>query len=182
MTPHDGDHTVTSQTAEPGERSRVSFRQPVNDEGFLDAGWWPRSRDLTVELPPLLDLLWTSFRDVTRVSYAVDFWNATPHHLRIQGKVVRLGGFHTQMPMLLSLIDTRGLDRIDMLVIRPETDPAVAERALTLACGDPSPDHPEQILNRARDQIAHELLQLQLETAESTTAAAGLQKGTATAW
>jgi hypothetical protein len=167
MTPHDGDRTVTPQTEAPGERSRVSFRQPVNDEGFLDAGWWPRSRDLALELPPLLDLLWTSFRDVTRVSYAVDFWKRAPNHLRVQGKLVRLGGFHTQMPMLLSLIDARGLDRIDMLVIRPETDTAVAQRALSLASGGPSFDHPEQILNRARDEIAHELLLLQMETAKT---------------
>lgn len=167
MTPHNRDHTATSRTAEPGGRSRVSFRQPVNDEGFVDAGWWPRSRDLIVELPPLLDLLWTSFRDVTRVSYAVDFWNHAPHHLRVEGKLIRLGGFHTQTPMLLSLIDAWGRDRIDMLVIRPETDPAVAQRALTLASGGPSSDHPEQILNRAREQIAHELLLLQLETAKT---------------
>jgi hypothetical protein len=166
MTPRNAIHAIAAQTADQGSCSRVSFRQPVSDEGFIDAGWWPRSRDLAVELPPLIDVLWTSFRDVTRVSYAVDFWDPAPRQLRVEGKVVRLRGFHTQMPMLLSLVDAWDSERIDVLVIRPETDPEVAERALILASGDPCSDRPEQMLQRARDEIAHEQLMLHLESAQ----------------
>jgi hypothetical protein len=134
--------------------ARVLFRQPVANDGFLDAGWWPRSRDLATELPALLDTLWLAGRDVMRISYALSFWEHAPRRLRVADRVVRLGGFNTQTPGLLTLIDAWGRDRVNVLVIPPDTDPAIADRALTLVAGQPSPDRPEQVLERARDQVA----------------------------
>jgi hypothetical protein len=141
-------------TTQAATHARVLFRQPVTGEGFLDAGWWPRSRDLAFELPSLLDVLWTAGRDVMRASYALDFWDPAPRRLRVAGHVVRLGGFHTQIPGLLTLIDPWGDDRIDVLVIPPDTEPAVADRALAIVAGEPSRAHPDQVLQRARDEIA----------------------------
>jgi uncharacterized protein DUF5994 len=141
-------------TTQATMRARVLFRQPVTEEGFLDAGWWPRSVDLAMELPSLLDVLWTAGRDVTRISYGLDFWDPVPRQLRVAGRVVRLGGFHSQMPWLLTLIDPWGNDRIDVLVIPPDTEPGVADRALAIVAGEPGPAHPDQVLQRARDEVA----------------------------
>src|SRR6185437_14781281 len=55
--------------------ARISFRQPVSATGFIDAAWWPRSCDLTTELPPLLDVLWTAAREITRISYHLSAWD-----------------------------------------------------------------------------------------------------------
>ena len=143
---------VTAPTLDPPSPitpARVLFRQPVSEDGFLDAGWWPRSRDLTAELPALLDILWLAGRDVTRVSYALDFWDPAPRRLPVAGRIVRLGGFHTQIPGLLTLLDAWGRDRVNVLVIPPETDAAVADRALTLVADQPSRDHPDQVLQHA---------------------------------
>ena len=96
---------------------RISFRQPVTAAGFVDAGWWPRSRALTVELPPLLDVLWTACRDVTRVSYNVASWEPAPRRRRVEGRLVRLGGFRGQDPLLLALFDRSGGEHLDALVI-----------------------------------------------------------------
>lgn len=138
----------------PVASARVLFRQPVTEDGFLDAAWWPRSHDLTAELPALMDILWLASRDVMRVSYALDFWDPAPRRLSVTGRIVRLGGFHTQMPGLLTLIDAWGRDRINVMVIPPDTDPAIANQALTLVAGKPNSDHPDQVLQHAREQAA----------------------------
>ncbi len=104
---------------------RISFRQPVAEAGFVDAGWRPRSRALTVELPPLLDVLWTACRDVAS-------WEPAPRRLQVEGRLVRLGGFRGQDPLLLALFDRSGREHLDVLVI-----PAADRRGLR--AGGPRP-------------------------------------------
>jgi hypothetical protein len=135
---------------EPSETSaRVSFRQPVTPDGFVDAGWWPRTRDLTAELPALLEVLWTADRAVNRVSYNLAFWDAAPRRIVVEGRRVSLGGFNTQSERLVSLIETEGYERIDVLVIPPETEPRIAERALALASTTDSTDTATQMFQAA---------------------------------
>jgi len=117
----------------PTGPARISFRQPVSSTGFVDAAWWPRSRDLATELPGLLDVLWAAARQVTRITYNLAGWDPAPRRMSIQGRTVRLGGFNTSDPHMVRLSDTGRRERIDVLVILPGTDQAVAERALRLA-------------------------------------------------
>jgi uncharacterized protein DUF5994 len=130
--------------------ARVSFREPASEKGFLDAGWWPRSRDLKIELPALLDAVWLAGHDVMRISYGLDFWDPAPRRLQIGDRVVRLGGFHTQIPGLLTLIDAWGRDPVNVLVVPPETAASVADRALALVAAGPGADRPDQVLHNAQ--------------------------------
>lgn len=137
----------------PPAAARVSFRQPVSDSGFVDAGWWPRSRDLTAELPPLLDVLWTADRDVNRVLYNLDFWLPVPRRLVVDGRSVRLGGFRRQDPLMIGLVDAWRQERIDILVVSPETDHEVAVRALAIASRADSDDRAGRIMELAQGAI-----------------------------
>jgi hypothetical protein len=137
-----------------GRTARVRFRHPSTVDGLLDAGWWPRSRDLAGELPPLLDVIWAGGGNVMNISYALGFWDPIPRRLNVDGRLVQLTGFHTQLACLLSLTGRAGHGRIDVLVIPPDTDPAVANRALAIVSDQPSPAHPSQVLDRARLEIA----------------------------
>ena len=133
------------------EPARVSFRQPVSRSGFIDAGWWPRSRDLTAELPPLLDVLWAASREITRITYHIAAWDPAPRRMRIGGRLVRLGGFATSDPVTVRLSDGRGAERIDILVVAPDADAALAQRILLLAGEADNPYRAEEILTRAGD-------------------------------
>jgi hypothetical protein len=135
---------------EPDE-ARLSFRQPVSTSGYIDAAWWPRSRDLSAELPQLLEVLWTADRDINRVTYNRSAWEPMPRRVRIDGHVVRLGGFATSDPLVVGLMDAWGRERVDIVVIAPETDPDVAARALRLASVAESPYRASEILGRASD-------------------------------
>ncbi len=123
----------------PQPATRISFRQPVSATGFIDAAWWPRTLDLTAELPPLMDVLWTAGREINRVTYNVAAWDPAPRQMRIENRKIRLGGFATSDLLTVRLSDAWGRERIDILVIAPGTGSAIAERALRIAsrAGDP---------------------------------------------
>jgi hypothetical protein len=129
--------------------ARISFRQPVSAVGFIDAAWWPRSTDLTSELPPLLDVLWTAAREINRITYNTAAWNPAPRRMRIEDRSVRLGGFTTSDPLTVRLSDAWGRERIDILVIPPATDPAIAQRTLLLASEPDSLYRADEIVTRA---------------------------------
>lgn len=144
-------------TAQPVEEAspsvqpatRISFRQPVTATGFIDAAWWPRTLDLTAELPPLMDVLWTAGREINRVTYNITVWDPAPRQMRIENRKVRLGGFATSDPLTVRLSDAWGRERIDILVIAPDTDSAVAERVLRIAAGAGDPLRAVEILAQA---------------------------------
>jgi hypothetical protein len=137
-----------------GSQARISFRQPVSPDGFIDAAWWPRSLDLVAEFEQLLDVLWTGDRDITRITYNIHAWNPAPHRMTVQGRVVRLGGFNSSDPTTVRLSDPWGRERIDVLVIAPDTDPAVAQRILALASVADSTYRAEEILALAKTPAA----------------------------
>jgi hypothetical protein len=66
------------------------------------------------------------------VSYSFDAWQPTPRRLRIAGHLIKLGGFVHQEPSMISLRGGSSAERIDVLVIPPDTDPAVAAAAMKL--------------------------------------------------
>lgn len=134
--------------------TRVSFRQPVSADGFIDGGWWPRSRDLTVELPPLLDLLWSAGRDITRATYHLGSWDPAPRRFWTKGRKISLGGFTTQDPLLVSLVDGWGYERIDLLVIAVDAAPELAQRELDRASESGSTDRAGRMLELASQPAA----------------------------
>ncbi|WAX55094.1 DUF5994 family protein [Jatrophihabitans cynanchi] len=130
--------------------ARVSFRQPVTSAPHVDAAWWPRSRDLTAELPGLLEVLWTAARDVDRVSYPVGSWLPVTRRLDIDGRRVRLGGFTHQDPSMISLHDAWGAERIDILVIPPDAEPGLAAAVMVLANRSGPNERASRMLELAR--------------------------------
>ncbi|MFF3456737.1 DUF5994 family protein [Streptomyces sp. NPDC002730] len=104
---------------------------------LIDGAWWPRSRDLTAELPALTALLDPLWGRITRVTVNPTFWPVIPRKVPVAGHVVHVGWFKAEQDphKLLLLSYTTG--RWDLLVIPPETGPATAAR-LMAAATDPS--------------------------------------------
>jgi hypothetical protein len=115
--------------------------------GFVDGGWWPRSDDLAAELPELLAQMSTAGYQVRRVAYNLDAWDPAPRRLTVAGRVVRLGGFRTQNAAEIDLVDSAGSERTALVVIPPQADPAMAERALTLAATAADNSRPDEVLS-----------------------------------
>lgn len=135
-------------------RLRLRLRAQSPDrrrDRFVDGGWWPHSRDLTAELPPLLAAIEAAgYEPIRRVTYNLTAWDRPPRRLMVGGRLVKLGGFRTQDSALVTLSGKSAWINIDLVTIASDTDPAVAERALVLAASAGDTQRADEIVSRAR--------------------------------
>ncbi|MEU2263664.1 DUF5994 family protein [Streptomyces sp. NPDC019645] len=112
--------------------ARLSLTPKTTLAGRLDGAWWPRSRDLEAELPPLAAALDETWGRITRVTVNPDRWPVIARKVSVAGHVVHVGWFTEQHPDKLILLSyTTG--RWDLLVIPPETEPGAAARLMAAA-------------------------------------------------
>jgi hypothetical protein len=109
---------------------------PAPDRGFVDGAWWPHSNDLVAELPWLIAQMSERGYRIRRVTYNLDAWAPAPRRLIVDGQVIKLGGFRTQSPAELVLVDGGGWQRTELVVVPPRSDPALAARVLAAAVHD----------------------------------------------
>ncbi|MFF3554319.1 DUF5994 family protein [Streptomyces tsukubensis] len=112
--------------------ARLSLTPKTTLAGLLDGAWWPRSRDLEAELPPLAAALDGVWGRITRVAVNPTRWPVVPRTVAMGGRKIHVGWFTEQDPdKLLLLSYTAG--RWDLLVVPPETAPAAAARLMAAA-------------------------------------------------
>jgi hypothetical protein len=127
-------HRATARSAPRASNGlRLRRRDPSAADGFVDGGWWPRSLDLSAELPELLAALSSAGHDVARVAYNPSAWDPAPDTLAAPGRPVAFDERTDQDAALISLVDISGAKRTDLVVVPPHTGRRVAERVLTLA-------------------------------------------------
>ncbi|MEU2052826.1 DUF5994 family protein [Streptomyces bungoensis] len=120
---------TTSSRRPPSPPARLSLTPAP---GGLDGVWWPRSRALTRELPPLTAALADRWGRITGVTVHPAYWPVLPHRVSDAGRTVRVRwSTEEQDPHRLTLLSAEG--RRDVLVIPPETP---ANAAARLMAGD----------------------------------------------
>ncbi|MFD3452354.1 DUF5994 family protein [Streptomyces sp. NPDC058691] len=116
----------------PALPARLSLTPRTALAGQLDGAWWPRSRDLDAELPPLCDTLDGTWGRITNITVNPTRWPAVPRKVPVTGHTVHVGWFREQDPDKVILL-SRTVGRWDLLVIPPETEPAAAARLMAAA-------------------------------------------------
>jgi hypothetical protein len=130
---------------------RVSLRANAGDgSSAFDGAWFPRTRDLAVEVPELIAELDRRGLRVERFTYPLDAWLPVPRKIVVQGRVVRTGGFRSMDPGVVCVISAAGSRRADLLVVPPETDVLTGARALRLCTRRGLPRSPQMVLAAAR--------------------------------
>ncbi|MFB7467715.1 DUF5994 family protein [Streptomyces sp. NPDC056224] len=112
--------------------TRVSLTPKTTLTGQLDGAWWPRSRNLQAELPPLAAALDEVWGRITRVTVNPTRWPVIPHTVNTGGHTIHVGWFTEQHPDKLILLSYT-VGRWDLLVIPPDTEPAAAARLMAAA-------------------------------------------------
>ncbi len=120
----------TDPTSPPTPRLRMKPPGPAS--GHVDGGWWPRSLDLADELPDLLTELAGRVGPVDRVSYNLTSWSTAPRRLTVDGRSLRLSGYHRQNAHILDLVNGRG-SVTPLLVVPPDFTPDRAAASLSRA-------------------------------------------------
>ncbi|HTJ72497.1 MAG TPA: DUF5994 family protein [Actinospica sp.] len=114
--------------------ARLRLKPPGSHPGMVNGAWWPRTRDLTCELPPLIAALDRAWGRIYHVTVQVGMWPEIPKKVVTGDHVVRVGWFDAEQdPNDICLISLRGGERWDLLVIPPELDAQAAERLLANA-------------------------------------------------
>lgn len=137
---HDRDHSVHTRSRRPGPffvtaptHAGASGAPPA----LIDGAWWPRSRNLTEELPALVECLDPLWGRITRIAVSRTLWPVIPGEVPAHGHMVRVGWSNAGQDPHKLLLLSHTFGRWDLLVIPPETAPATAARLMATAT-DPS--------------------------------------------
>jgi hypothetical protein len=113
------------------EPLRLRLKPKGQTTGWVDGGWWPRSRELGAELPGLLAVLAVRLGRIERVSYHLGDWGPTLGKISCGGGVVRLEGYRAQHADTMDVLAAG--QRVTLLVVPPETSAQTAHAALMAA-------------------------------------------------
>ncbi|MEV6970360.1 DUF5994 family protein [Hamadaea sp. NPDC051192] len=99
---------------------------------LLDGAWWPRSTDVSVELPELVLGLDGLHGEVVSVLLGADGWQPGPAKVRVGRRSIAVSYFASQPASLLTALCAHG-DRINLLVVKPQTGEVDAAAAMLRA-------------------------------------------------
>lgn len=136
---------ATLVTEPPRQTLRLKLKPKAPTTGYVDGAWWPRSWDLSAELPALLAVLAIRLGRVHRVSYDLSTWNTAQRRLDLDGHQVRLGGFQLQHPHTIDVIGPNAT-RLTLLVLPPATHPATAHPIMMIAARRNNIDSIDELL------------------------------------
>ncbi|MEV5544142.1 DUF5994 family protein [Saccharopolyspora shandongensis] len=103
----------------PSTAPRFMLKPATSARGFVDGAWWPRSTNPVVEFTSLLTALTATSGPMTRLGYNLTAWETAPRKVRVNGRQVRLEGFHGLDQRTVSLTDSSG-HRMVLLLIPAE--------------------------------------------------------------
>ncbi|WND19419.1 DUF5994 family protein [Streptomyces violaceus] len=102
---------------------RLSLAPAGSAPALLDGAWWPRSRDLVVELPALAAVLDPLWGRITRVTVNPTQWPVIPRKVPVAGHVVKVGWFLAEQDPHELLLLSYHVGRFNLLVVPPRTTP-----------------------------------------------------------
>ncbi|MBP2479294.1 hypothetical protein JOF53_008166 [Crossiella equi] len=104
---------------------RLWLKPDASGPGRIDGAWWPLSKDLLAELPPLLPALVRRLGRVDRLIYHPANWLPAGNRLTVGAGAVLLSGLHSQPPDTVTVLG-QGRRCLTLLVPPPETTPEFA--------------------------------------------------------
>jgi hypothetical protein len=120
------------------QRARLALKPDGPTSGYVDGGWWPRSRKIEAELPALVAALGQRLGRVESVSYHLGDWEAPPRIVNVEGAAVRLAGYRVQRT---GSVDVIARDRrVTLVVVGPESAEQAAREVLTASAGSANTD------------------------------------------
>jgi hypothetical protein len=104
----------------------------------VDGAWWPRSRNLLTELPPLIGALPPEWGKIVGVTVNAQIWADAPGRILVGHHVVRLRTESVRRRRHTVCLLDPDHGRRDLLVVPPELAAADAAYLMAaVACGGP---------------------------------------------
>ena len=115
---------------------RLRLKPKNRHTGHIDGAWWPRSADLSTELPDLLAVLAIRLGPIPRVVYDQLSWLPAPRRIIVSGRPVQLDSYPFELGNTLYILGGAD-DMIVLQVIPSSTDAHTAHTALMAAVAPP---------------------------------------------
>jgi hypothetical protein len=135
----------------PTIRPRLRLKPKAPTTGYVDGAWWPRSDDLSRELPDLLAVLSVRLGVIAEVIYNLGDWAQSPIEFEMDGNPVGLGGSTGQPVDTIQVVGDNL--KLILLVVPPGTDPERAHDAMMSAA---TPDNSSTIEDLLREMIEND--------------------------
>lgn len=149
--------TPTPTTTTVGRRAPLRLRlatHPGRDE--LDGAWWPRSRDLGIELADLVDHFPPAAGRVVRVLHSPPDWDRpTPRRVAVAGGQVKVGSFPRDDTHLV-LLSTSDRRVLRVLVVPPGFSAAEGAEALLAGATAGNSHLAAELLEKVTDHLDEE--------------------------
>ncbi|MEY9946425.1 DUF5994 family protein [Kitasatospora sp. GAS1066B] len=116
---------------------RLSLAPDGVRPGRLDGAWWPRSRDLLLEIPSLAAALEKRWGEVLRITVNPAQWPVIPRRIPVAGHLVHVGWFSEEQDQQEIVVCSYAPLRLELLVVPPSTDVVDAARLMS-AAADPA--------------------------------------------
>lgn len=113
-----------------GPPARLSLVRPGGGPVRIDGAWWPRTRDVTKELPPLLAALDGRWGRISHVTLDAAGWLDGPSAMVLGGHTLRINRSASRGHQNSVCLLCRGVGRCDLIVIPPETLERQARRMM----------------------------------------------------
>jgi len=135
-------------------RLRLALSESIGS-GRLDGAWWPRSRNLETELADLVQRMPATVGRIVRAVYSTPDWQPAPRRIRVGDGFVKVGSFpHDDDHRIWLRLSSR--EMLQVMVIPPDSSPAMARAAMTTAASTSNRDSAATILKDAQDAEAAE--------------------------
>lgn len=121
---------VASPAADDAAQPRLRLADAF-DRAALDGAWWPRSRDLAVELPVLLDHLPDRVGRVVHAVVSPPDWDEVPRRVSRRGGQTKVGSYPRDDTHLLMLSTSTRVLRL--MVVPPGTGDDHARTLMVVA-------------------------------------------------
>lgn len=132
MTPPQTRSTPATPQPPPERAPRLQLKPKALPTGYVDGAWWPRSIDLTVELPDLLAVLSARLGRVSYVTYQTGEWDSPPERFIVGDRVIRLAAHRRQPRNTVEILGVGGTS-IVLLVVPPGAEPDQAHSTMMAA-------------------------------------------------
>lgn len=135
------------------EQVRLELKPDVTHTGYVDGGWWPRSRDLRAELPGLLEALasrlGSAFGPVLRIGFGLGEWGPQGRGRLVTATGgVAFGGFtHFESDVVWLSGHSSAHTPIVLLVVPPATPTERARAAMLRAAAAGNAERPTELLH-----------------------------------
>jgi Family of unknown function (DUF5994) len=129
----------------PERTPRLRLKPREGTSGAVDGAWWPRSDDLSAELPDLLAVLSVRLGGIDRVQYRLSEWKSAPRTLNAGAARVKLDGYQRQPHCTVGIL---GISRqqLTLLVVPPYTDASDAHTTMMKAAEPQGAETPDELL------------------------------------